>query len=299
MSKVGVIDIGTNTVLCLKAEVGGDAIDIIFDSRFHYRAGRRLDDLGNISAEYKTGMRRALILALETLKECSEVKIVATEVLRKPKDGAAFAGQLSDEVGYRIEIIEPQREAELSFFGAISDFDTLSGKVAMLDVGGGSSELAIGEDGTLQRWSGVRIGAVSLSEAVGYGKPLDDYLDYADRIFADSDFGSLLESTAAQLILVGGSAVTLAGILNDMRVFDADKLSGFEIRQDILSLLMENLSIMTIEKRKQIIAFDPQRAEIIVPGGAIITAFMNKFGFDSVKISTRGLRHGLLLELFG
>jgi exopolyphosphatase/guanosine-5'-triphosphate,3'-diphosphate pyrophosphatase len=299
MSKVGIIDIGTNTVLCLKAEVGSDAIDMVFDSRFHYRAGRRLDEQGNISSEYKIGMRRALISALETVKDCGEVKIVATEVLRKPRDGQAFAQELGEEVGHQIEIIPAQREAELSFLGALSGFDEFTGKVAVLDVGGGSSELATGGDGKLQRWSGVRIGAVSISEAVGYEQPLDTYLGYADKIFAESDFESLLEKGMSELILVGGSAVTIAGILNDLRTFDAEKLSGFEVKLEIMRLLLENLAIMTLEKRMQIIAFDPRRAEIIVPGGAIIAAFMNKYGYDSVKISTRGLRHGLLLELFG
>lgn len=299
MSEVAVIDIGTNTVLCLKASVHEDNIDIIFDSRFHYRSGRRLDDYGNISSEYKTGLRRALLSAMSTLTDCSEIKIVATEVLRKPKDGLAFASELAGEIGHPIEIISPQREAELSFYGATYELASENEKVTMIDVGGGSSELAAGTDGELERWSGVNIGAVSLSEAVGYEKPLDDYLEYAGEVFAKSDFQELLEPKPSRMIVVGGSASTLAAILNDQQVFDPEAIQGFEIRLDILELLLANLSTMRLAKRKEIMAFDTQRAEIIVPGGAIILAFMKKYDFHEVSVSPKGLRHGLLLEHFG
>ncbi len=188
MSKVGIIDIGTNTVLCLKASVNDDSIDILFDSRFHYRAGRRLDSAGNIAEEYRTGLRRALISAMSTIDDCESIKIVATEVLRKPKDGVSFAKELSSEINRTIEIIEPQREAELSYFGATHNLEDISGKVTMIDIGGGSSELAVGSNGELENWSGVRMGAVSINEAVGYEKPLDEYIRHADTIFDKSDF---------------------------------------------------------------------------------------------------------------
>jgi len=299
MNEVAVIDIGTNTVLCLKASVHEDSIDVIFDSRFHYRSGQRLDNYGNISPEYKTGLRRALLSAMTTLTDCSDIKIVATEVLRKPKDGLAFASELAEEIGYPIEIISPQREAELSFYGATYELTSENETITMIDVGGGSSELATGIGGKLERWSGVKIGAVSLSEAVGYEKPLDDYLEYAGEVFDKSDFGELLKPKPSRMIVVGGSASTLAAILNDQQVFDPDKIQGFEIRLDILELLMVNLSTMKLAKRKEIIAFDTQRAEIIVPGGAIILAFMKKYDFRVVSVSPKGLRHGLLLEHFG
>lgn len=299
MSEVGIIDIGTNTVLCLKASIDNDDIAIIFDSRFHYRAGRRLDEYGNISAEYKTGLRRALVSAMSTLTDCTEVKIVATEVLRKPKDGSSFASELAREIGQPIEVIDPQREAELSFFGATYEIASGDEKVTMIDVGGGSAELATGIPGELARWSSVKLGAVAISEAVGYEKNLDDYLEYAEEVFEKSDFIELLTPKPSLMLLVGGSAVTLAGILDGQEVFQPDRIQGFEIRRDILELLLANLSTMSLAERKEIMAFDEPRAEIIVPGGAIILAFMKKYEFRAAKVSAKGLRHGLLLEHFG
>jgi exopolyphosphatase/guanosine-5'-triphosphate,3'-diphosphate pyrophosphatase len=299
MSKVGIIDIGTNTVLCLKAAVYDDDIDIILDSRFHYRAGSRLDEKGNIAEGYKTGMRRALLSAMSTLTDCQEIKIVATEVLRKPKDGAAFAEKLSDEIGCKIDIIDSQREAELSFFGATRGMGLPGERLAVIDIGGGSSELAVGTDEGLERWSGVKMGAVSISEAVGYDMPPANYLEYASKTFAESDLGELLTARPSQVILVGGSAVAIAALLDGQNEFMPERLSGFQVNSDALGKLLENLSSMDLDKRREVMAFDRERADIIVAGGSIILAFMNNFDIPEVKISTRGLRHGLLLELFG
>jgi exopolyphosphatase/guanosine-5'-triphosphate,3'-diphosphate pyrophosphatase len=298
MSVVGIIDIGTNTVLCLKASVDKGNIEYLSDNRYHYRAGKRLDENGNLSAEYKTGMKQALKTAISTLTDCFEIKIVATEVLRKPKDGQACADEFAAEIGWPITIIDSQYEAELSFYGATSGIIKPTEKVAMIDIGGGSSELAIGKGDKLETWSGVKLGAVAISEAVGYEKSLDEYLEHATRIFDQSDFAGLLKSKTDRMLIVGGSAVAIAAILADLREFQPEKIEGFIIRQDILWLLMENLSTMSLETRMEIMPFDSRRADIIVGGGAIILAFMRKYGFEAAEISIKGLRHGILLEHF-
>ncbi|MCP4583300.1 MAG: hypothetical protein GY839_16965 [candidate division Zixibacteria bacterium] len=298
MSTVGIIDIGTNTILSVKASAESNKIIILSDNRYHYRAGRRLDDIGNISSEYKTGMKRALSRALNALGDCPEIKIIATEVLRKPKDGQLFADELAGESGYTIEIINPQREAELSFKGATYGLDESDERITVIDIGGGSTELAVGIDGQLDRWSGVKLGAVTVCETVGSEQSPVDYLSLAGDVFSDSDFEELLNPKPARMIVVGGSAVAIAAILADLKEFDAEKIQGFVINRDILTLLLHNLGSMSIDKRRSVMPFDSQRADIIVGGGAIILAFMRKYGFETIEISTNGLRHGYLLEHF-
>jgi len=298
MSVVGIIDIGTNTVLCLRASINKGSIEFLSDDRFHYRAGKRLDKNGNLSPEYKNGMKRALITAMSKLTACTEIKIVATEVLRKPLDGQACADEFAGEIGQPITIIDPQYEAELSFRGATSEIIKPVEKVAVIDIGGGSSELAVGKGNELETWSGVKLGAVSISEAVGYEKSLDEYLAQATKVFDQSDFADLLKLKTDRMLIVGGSAVAVASILANLKEFQPEKIEGFIIRQDILALLMESLSTMSIEKRTGIMPFDSKRADIIVGGGAIILAFMRKYVFEAAEISTKGLRHGILLEHF-
>jgi len=298
MSVVGIIDIGTNTILCLRASVKKNNIEFLADTRYHYRAGKRLDDSGNLSSEYKAGMKQALKAAMSTLTDCIDIKIVATEVLRKPKDGQACAAEFATEIGRPITIINSQTEAELSFRGATFGIIKPDEKVAVIDIGGGSSELAIGRDEKLERWSGVQLGAVAISEAVGYEKSLDEYLSMATGVFDRSDFAFLLKSDINRMLIVGGSAVAVAAILANLKEFQPEKIQDYIIRRDILGLLMENLATMTLEKRRAIMPFDAKRADIIVGGGAIILAFMIKYGFEAVEISTKGLRHGILLEHF-
>ena len=296
--KAGVIDIGTNTVLCVKAEIGRENIDIVSDNRFHYRAGQRLDAAGNISPEYKKGMERAVLSALEVLSGCTEIKIVATEVLRKPKDGALFAAALSDKTGYPVEIISPREEARLGFIGAAYGHGESPGMIGVLDVGGGSTELAVGEDDRFLDWKSIPIGAVSLAEKVGYEEPLTVYLQAADKAFAESGFADLTGRLEGKAIAAGGSAVASAAILAGLSEYEPEIIGNFYIIESEFARLLEKLSSIDISRRRAMMVFDTPRADIIVPGGAILLSFMRNFGLERLKVSTNGLRHGLLLELF-
>jgi exopolyphosphatase/guanosine-5'-triphosphate,3'-diphosphate pyrophosphatase len=297
MTTVGIIDIGTNTILCLKASVIGSHPDIISDQKYHYRAGKRLDESGNISGEYKASLRQALGVAVSSIKDCDKIKIVATEVFRGPKDGFEFAHQLSKNLGYNIEIINHQREAELSYKGAKSAFSNLTGRIAVIDIGGGSTELAIGDEGGLLSWSGLKIGAVAVGEAVGYEAPFENYVSYADDTFRHSNFLDLLNPFPQKTLIVGGTGVAIASLLADIDKFCTARLQGWEISQPALKQLLVELAKMPLTKRQAIMSFDPQRADIIVSGGAIVLAFMRFAAIDTLTVSTRGLRYGLLEEI--
>ena len=297
MSVIGVIDIGTNTILCLKAGASPKGFAMLYDGRFHYRAGRRLDEQGNISPDYKAGMRQALKSAMANLTDCVQVKIVATEVLRRPRDGSQFAEELSREIGLPIEIIDPVREAQLSFAGATQGFGTGDDEIAVVDIGGGSTELAIGSSGKLNEFAGAKIGAVALAEHAGYEQPAAVYIDYAKRILNDSGLAGLAAKIPEKVIVVGGSAVAIAGILIGLRDFEPDKIQGFIVEETALGRLVTRLAKMNLQRRQEVMPFDPQRADIIVPGGAIILAFMMISGGRSLTVSARGLRYGLIYEL--
>jgi len=294
---IGVIDIGTNTILCLKASIDEKGTNIIFDKRFNYRAGRRLDNKGNISLEYKTAMRKALFSALSALGDCAKIEIAATEVLRKPKDGLVFAQELSNQRGCTVEIIDSQKEAELSFLGATHGMDNVAEVIAVLDVGGGSTELAVGKDGKLIDWSGVKFGAVATCETLGYERPFKEYMGITEKAFRSSHFSRLLALPIGKRLVVGGSAVAIATILSGLNEYSPQQIQGFNIRKDDLFQLLDKLSIMSVEERKKVMVFDAERADIIVAGGAILLAFMEYAEIAALTVSTRGLRYGLLRGL--
>ena len=296
---IGIIDIGTNTILYLKASLDGREPVIMSDNRIHHRSGPRLDEHGKISGEYKAGLRIALLQALANLADCSEIKIVATEVLRRPLDGAEFARQLSVEIGWPIEIIDHKREAELSYAGAFRSMAAGENKLAVIDIGGGSTELALGAEDRLKTWSGIRLGAVAICEAIGYEKNYREYAQLARGEFDRSDFARLLEDQSGEVLAVGGSAVGIGALLKKQTAFVPRDIQGVVIARDELGELLERLSEMSLEQRIEAMAFDPQRSDIIVSGGAILWAFLELFEIEAIRVSTYGLRHGLLWELFG
>ncbi len=300
MKLYGAIDIGTNTVLSLAGYMDKDNLRVIVDNRHHYRAGVRYDSDGNLSAEYKQRLRSALRIALSELADCgTDLRIVATEVLRRAKDGDAFALSLSSEFGVKVEIISPAKEAALGFLGATNAVDAGDGLNAVIDVGGGSTELAIGIGKKMRDWRSIGLGAVALAEEIGYEMPPDRYLERAGSLFESSDFRRLLAGGSISVYAIGGSAVTLALYSAGFKVFPDTWPKGLRLEAGGLKRCLIELSSMTIDKRREAIPFDTPRADIIVPGGAILSSFMKSFGVDSMMVSPGGLRHGLLLEQIG
>lgn len=293
----GVIDIGTNSILYLKASVSQGDVEIVFDRQLHHRAGRWLDAAGNISPEYKAGMSQALVSALDALGDCSKIVIVATEVLRKPADGQKYAEVFSEQIGHRIQIIDPYREAELSFSGASADIQPGGGMLAVIDVGGGSTELSVGGVCRLDDWASMEFGAVVACEKSGYEKPASEYIDVAEKMIRRSALFRLFDKQILLTVAVGGSAVAMAALLLGQSSYNMRQIHNSTIRRADLAALLDQLSRMTIIERKRLMTFDSERADIIVGGGAILLAFMRIFALDTLNVSTKGLRYGLLREL--
>jgi len=300
MKLYGAIDIGTNTVLCLAGYMEEGHLRVVIDNRHHYRAGRRYDAAGNLSPEYKQNLYRALRDSLNELSGCGDsLRIVATEVLRKAEDGAAYAAELSREFGVNIEIISPEKEAALGFLGATNDLAVADELIAVLDIGGGSTELAVGAGKKIRNWQSIKIGAAALAEEIGYEEPLDRYLERADDLLKKSDFGRLLAVKPISIIAIGGSAVTLAIYAAGLGKYPGSWPKGLGLKVDELNSRLRELTSLTIDERREAISFDRARADIIVPGGTILLSFMRNFGVDFMAVSPGGLRHGLLLEQLG
>ncbi len=300
MKLYGAIDIGTNTVLCLAGYMEEGNLRVVIDSRYHYRAGRRYDAAGNLSTEYKQRLHQALQNAINELAECGDaLRMVATEVLRRAEDGADYAAALSREFGVNIEIISPEKEAALGFLGATHNLAAGDEPVAVLDVGGGSTELAVGAGRKIRDWQSIKIGAAALAEEVGYEKPLERYLERADYLLKASAYGRMLAANPFSIIAIGGSAVTLAIYGAGLGKYPDSWPNGLGFKAAELNSWLRKLASMKIDERREAISFDCARADIVVPGGAILMSFMNNFKVDFMTVSPGGLRYGLLLEQFG
>jgi exopolyphosphatase/guanosine-5'-triphosphate,3'-diphosphate pyrophosphatase len=223
------------------------------------------------------------------------VRIVAagTEVLRAAKNAPEFVRRAKEALGTEIEILRGEREARLSWLG-VTGGRYPTRPTALLDVGGGSTEYVRATTrGVLQAMT-VPLGAAMLGQ--------NGSVDASDisREAAESLVGAgLIPHPRDRLVTSGGTATTLAAVLKGIRTLDQRKIEGTKLGMaDVLGLL-NRLCTMDAKDRAKIPGMDPERTDTIVPGAVILAVAMKILDARETTITTRGLRHGLLIEAFG
>ena len=225
-------------------------------------------------------------------------RIIATSALRRADNEAEFEERVRVLAGTGVTIITGEEEAACSFAGAVSGIDLSEEyRFGVLDVGGGSTEYAIGTKGALQRVVSCEIGAVRVTERfpvlAGTSGPvstqtLHDVAAYALEMLAPA----IHSVTVNPLVLVGGSATTLVSLVRGMREYFA--YADVEAR-DVRSWV-ERLAAMPLDERKRLPGMNPQRADILLAGLLVINTFFEGAGNQGAVVSTNDVLLGYLLR---
>lgn len=321
--RVAGLDFGTNTCLVLIADVelaGPSKIGSLKVVRDEVRVVR----LGQGVNATKRLHPEALARAEETFKEfsayireakCERVLAMATSATRDSENGHELIA-LGARYGIPIEVITGEKEAELTFAGAIEP--SWTGLTAIIDVGGGSTEIIFGDQsGILLRFS-ADVGAVRLTEQLVTGHPISkteldsiqtlvrNSLDagFTQALAAFNDRAKVNGSSAApvtrsellqrvrQTIGVAGTPTTLAAV--DLgHAFESERVHGHVFSLEKLEAWTDKLSHMTVEQRAVLGGMEPKRADVIVAGAICVTESMRILGAQELKVSVRGLRYGV------
>jgi exopolyphosphatase/guanosine-5'-triphosphate,3'-diphosphate pyrophosphatase len=298
------IDIGTNTILLLIADVAEDgAITVVRDEQVIARLGKGVDANRRITAETFTrvlGFLQKFKITADTIG-ASSVVATGTSALRDASNGAEFVRYVKERIGLQIEILSGQEEAELTYRGAVSEFLRGSGSrrsYAVLDIGGGSTELTIGEEAAVLRKASLNVGAVRLTERLLKSSPPSaPALSQAVSEVRSwiSTLPKLLPTT--HLIGVAGTVTTLAAIDLNLPVYDAKRVSGHFLRLETIEQIEERIRIKSVG---EMIRTYPQiqlgRADIILAGIIVLIEALKRFGVRGITASDRGLRFGLLMR---
>lgn len=298
------IDVGTNSVLLLVAEVGSDGT--ITPLRDEARITRLGEGFGQSKVLKPEAMERTFAVLkkyLDTLRdyEIVEVKAVGTSALRDAKNKRVFLDWVRQELGLVIEVISGEREAWLTYKASILAFPKLTGKTLMLDIGGGSTEFIFGDKERLDAAISLNIGSVRATEMFLHNDPIQE--DEFQKLHQD-----LLEKirpvlnphkgTLSHLIGVAGTVTTLAAMDLEMAVYAPHIIHGYQLTYGRLDRLLNKIKEMTIEERKQLPGLDPGRADVIFAGGVILKVVLEEAELEKVVISDWGIRHGLISEIF-
>ncbi|MGA3182047.1 MAG: Ppx/GppA phosphatase family protein [Verrucomicrobiota bacterium] len=303
-----VIDVGTNSVKLLVADVAGLLITPVSEESNQTRLGagfyatRQLQS----AAIAKTAGAVAIYLARAAQLGASSVRVIATSAARDALNSDQLVSAIRQASGLKMEILTGDQEADWVFRGVASDPKFAQAPVLVLDVGGGSTEFIVGENTLPWYCVSYPLGTVRLLEQ---SKPADppgpDALagcraflkSYLDQQVAPALELALRRCTRqAQLVGTSGTAAILARMEAQALDFNRRQIESTVLPLSRVRQMLEQLWQLPLASRRNIPGLPPDRADVIATGIAIYEAIMERFGFLRLEISTRGLRYWALLE---
>jgi len=293
------IDVGSNTIRML---ISSDFHDGKLPPRYYRHITRLAGDFTEQVGLSESGMDRSLSVLqsyqkIITSQNISRVKVVGTAVLRRARNRLFFVNKVYASTGLKIEIIDGAEEAMLATQGVLSVVDPMPDAAIILDIGGGSSELACVIDGKVQFQQSFPLGVVRLCEEFSSAAQRRQQIEITFKSFSESLQQIELAGKKYQLIGTAGTITTLAAIHLRLREYDANKINNHHLSSDWLSSLEAKLKLMTIPERENLIGMEPGRGDLILPGLEIILFLLNQLQLSTLWVSDSGLLEGVMLNL--
>lgn len=310
---LAVIDIGTNSVRLLVADVGDGRVVPRHQAVHQPRLGQGVHKNGRLDAD---AVQRTLVaiddLVLQARRyEVRQISVVGTSALRDAADREQFIAAVHDCHGLDVTLLSGDEEAELSFYGAVRGALSpgASGRVHVLDVGGGSTEVVRGDcRGRMKSRVSADVGAVRMTELCIESDPPSP----ADRTRLVTQTHARLAPVLGQLaaapedgfgdtgvvVGVGGTVTTLAAIDLGLARYDANKIHGHRLQAHKIKSLAQRLARLTFAERAALPGAGG-RADIIVAGSHIVDYVLGFLGGKSLLVSEHDLLSGIVLQRFG
>jgi exopolyphosphatase/guanosine-5'-triphosphate,3'-diphosphate pyrophosphatase len=300
--RLAVIDLGTNTVRLLVGDVPPDTPwTTVHAEQRVTRLGERLHATGALGDAPMARTARAVAeyVARARAIGASSVRIVATSAVREAENGAAFAERLAAETGERVDVISGDEEARLTLRGIRRSLTLGAGTMVAFDIGGGSTEYVLARDGALAAAVSLRLGVVPLAERFPFPDRVDR--EHYRTMLAEihTRLGRELPVALAGArpdVLVGtaGTVTTLAALDLGLAAYDPQRVHGHRLTRAAVDGLLARLGALSVAARGALPCLEPGRADLIVPGTAIVVATMEALRADTLVVSEYGLREGIM-----
>jgi exopolyphosphatase/guanosine-5'-triphosphate,3'-diphosphate pyrophosphatase len=310
-----VIDVGTNSVKLLVADVSGREVQPVWEESKQTRLGRGFYETHRLQSDAIDATGKAVAQFRETARkhEASSVRVIATSAARDAVNGDELSAAIEKGSGLKMEIISGEQEADWVFQGVTTDPRLASEPLLLLDVGGGSTEFIVGQ-GTQKYFSkSFPLGTVRLLEKEPPGDPpkkeelarcresIRDFLENEVKPLVTLNglnrLNELNKGRADKITLVGtGGTTSILGRMEaKLETYDRPKIEATRLSRERTHWHVEHLWRLPLDKRKQIVGLPPNRADVILMGVAIYEGVMEQFGFSELRISTRGLRFAAVM----
>jgi exopolyphosphatase/guanosine-5'-triphosphate,3'-diphosphate pyrophosphatase len=293
MSRVAAVDLGTNSTRLLVADVEDGRLDEVARRLTITRLGEGVDErrrllpvpiarVRNCLAEYRR--------ELESLR-AERTLCIATSSVRDADNGEAFLGEIEWSYGFTTRLLSGEEEAAMMIRGVTNGRPPLD-DVLVVDIGGGSTELVVANDGEVSYATSLDVGCVRVTERFLSSDPPTR----PELAAAGGYVRSLLpELEAAATIGVAGTVTTLATLDLGDAEYDPKRTHGHRIPRASVEEQLERLAAMTTGERMAVPGVEPGRAPVIVAGIVVLREVMTVYGLDEVEVSERDVLHGAAL----
>jgi exopolyphosphatase/guanosine-5'-triphosphate,3'-diphosphate pyrophosphatase len=294
------IDIGTNTVLLLVADIDDYATisTRIFEQRIP-RLGKDVDIRKTLAPDSMTRVINVLIEYRRLLASVRVDRIVVcgTSAVRDAVNRETLVGRIRQETGFELEVLSGEDEAIWAYRGALTGMQRV-GKVTVIDIGGGSTEISVGDREQIRERISLDIGSVRLTERFfRHDPPTHPDLEAAIELIENElQRAARFSFSGSSLVGVAGTVTTLAVLAQGLPAFDITAVTNYHLMRDQVDDLFRQLRAMPSDLIRTLSSVMDGRHDVIVAGILILREIMAHFAFEELLVSERGLRYGLVLR---
>ncbi len=211
-----------------------------------------------------------------------KVFVFATAGVRQAQNGAEFTDKVKDLCGLTVDVVSGEKEALLGAVGALYNTDG-----GVIDIGGASTEIIVLKDGNVLYSKSLDVGAVRL-----YDMFKDDKVRLSEYVKNKvTEFGNI---GCSNFVAIGGTATSVASVLQKLQPYDPTKVDGFRLEKKDVCELSDKLFDMSVEERRKLQGLQPERAEIIASGVALLKFLMQYLRIDFLNVSEKDNLEGYL-----
>jgi exopolyphosphatase/guanosine-5'-triphosphate,3'-diphosphate pyrophosphatase len=305
-----VIDVGTNSVKLLVADVAGHEATPVLEESQQTRLGKDFYETHRLQAEAITRTARAVASLAGKARglQTASIRVVATSAARDAKNAGDLTAAIQAAAGLPTEIISGEQEAEWSFQGVTTETRFAGASLLILDVGGGSTEFILGRDRRRLLARSFPLGTVRQLETFPVSNPptATEFAACRDGLLAylrdqvQPQLAATLASAALpgplRLVGTGGTTSLLGRMELQLTSFDRAAIESVQLSLDRLRTLRDELWSLPLAQRQALPGLPANRADVILTGIAIYAAVMEVFAIPQLNISTRGLRFAAVLD---
>lgn len=309
-----VIDVGTNSVKLLVADVAGPEIQPVCEESKQTRLGQGFYETHRLLPEAiaNTAQAVAAFVAQSQSLQAQQLRVIATSAARDALNAPDLIAAIEHATGHHLEIISGEQEADWAFHGVTTDPALAQVPLLLLDVGGGSTEFILGCGPQKHFRQSFRLGTVRLLETIPHSDP-PTRVEFAETRQWVRDFiaekvrpalapalerETQLHAAQRPMLLVGtgGTTTILARMEASLETYDRAVIERTHISLARLRWHTENLWGLPLSRREGVVGLPRKRADVILTGMVIYEAVMEQFGFTELRVSTRGLRFAAVME---